>query len=156
MNLRPAVAADIPALVDLWREMWDANRRSDPRLEASPIAESVMAAWMEDQLRSERCRIVVGEAEGRLAGYAAAIIRENPPVVPDQFTGLVTEICVTGTHRRSGLGSRLLEELHLWFRVKHIRQVEVEVSVRNAAARSFWRRHGYGEFIERLRLDLGE
>jgi len=154
VNLRAAAPSDIPALVDLWREMWEANRRADTRLEASPLAETVMAAWMEDLLRSDRCRIVVAEEEGCVVAYGAAVIRENPPVVPEQFTGVLTELSVAGTHRRSGIGARIVEDLHVWFRAKGLRQVEAEVVARNAVALSFWRKRGYTEFIERLRIDL--
>ena len=48
----------------------------------------------------------------------------------------------------------LLEAAHEWFRRRKIPYVEIHVSVRNEAARRFWRKHGYTEFLERLRLEL--
>jgi ribosomal protein S18 acetylase RimI-like enzyme len=80
------------------------------------------------------------------------MILENPPVVPSQFYGYVSEVAVRD--KRRGIGGRLLEAVHAWFREKGLPYVEVNVSVRNAVAGRFWRKQGYSEFLERLRLEL--
>ncbi len=41
-----------------------------------------------------------------------------------------------------------------WFRLLRVAYVETNVSVRNPAARSFWRKRGFGEFLERLRVEM--
>lgn len=151
--VRGARAGDVPALVSLWREMWDFHAATDPRYALSPLAEKVMAAWMEESVRSPRSRLLVAE-EGVPVGYVHGMILENPPVLPVQFHGFVSEIAVAAGARRRGVGERLLLDLHAWFRSQKVTHVEVNVSVRNAVARAFWRKNGYGEFLERLRLEL--
>ena len=80
------------------------------------------------------------------------MILENFPGLPAQFYGRVSEIAVH--RRRAGIGSKLLDAAHAWFRERGVPYVEVDVSVKNAVARAFWRKKGYGEFLERLRYDL--
>lgn len=154
MLTRRASAGDVPAIVALWREMWDYNARLDPRMTATPAANPVMRSWIEGHLESERSLVLVAQEARDLVGYALATILENPPVVPHQFYGYVSELSVTASRRRSGVGTLLLDGVHAWFRTKGIPYAEVTASVRNAPARGFWRRQGYADFVERLRLDF--
>ena len=151
--LRRARTEDIEPIVRLWREMWEFHVPLDPRFEISPAADVVMEKWIEDSLQSERSAVWVAEAApGGLEGYCHATILENPPVVPHVLYGYVSELAVR--RRRRGIGTRLLEAAHAWFREKRLPYAEVNVSVRNAVAGSFWRKQGYSEFLERLRRDL--
>lgn len=153
MNVRRARAEDVPALVRLWREMWDYHEKLDPRYEASPLADTVMTAWIADHLRSERCCVFLAE-DPEPIGYVSGMLLENPPVLPTQFFGFISEVAVTEKARRRGVGERLVEEMHAWFREKRVPYVEVNVSVRNAVSRTFWRKRGYTEFLEHLRREL--
>lgn len=153
VKFRRARGGDVSALVRLWREMWDYHTSLDPRYCASPLADRIMTAWMEEHLRSDRACIVVAEDSGPV-GYISGMILENPPVVPWQFFGFISEIAVSERARRSGVGAGLVREIHGWFRSKRIPYVEVNVSTRNAASRAFWRKNGYGDFLERLRTEL--
>lgn len=154
VGIRRASAADLPAIVALWKEMWDTNAALDPRMEANAMAEMVMRRWMEEHLASDRSEILVADDGGRVVGYALGTILENPPVVPHQFYGYFSDLAVTASGRRRGIGTRLTEALHAWFRSRRLPYVQVNVAARNDGARAFWRRAGYGEFVEQLRMEL--
>ena len=133
--------------------MWDDHVPFDPRFRATPAAETVMAGWIEENMASTRAAVLVAEqAPGAVEGYCLAMILENPPVLPHQFYGYVSEISVR--EKRRGTGAALLRAAHAWFREQGLPYAEINVSVRNDAARAFWRRHGYGDFLERLRIEL--
>ena len=153
MKIREARAEEIPRIVELWSEMWDFHAAFDPHYRKSPLAERVMALWIGENVDSERATVLVAE-EGEIVGYVCGASLENPPVTPDQFFGYVSEIAVTESSRRTGAGGKLLEAIHDWFRGKGVPYVEVNVSVRNGLSRSFWRKNGYGDFLERLRRAL--
>lgn len=151
--VRRARAEDLDALVRLWREMWDYHARVDPHFQATPAAETVMAGWIEENMDAPRSAVLVAErGPGRIEGYCLAMILENPPVLPHQFFGYVSEISVR--EKRRGVGAALLKAAHAWFRERGLSYAEVNVSVRNPEARAFWRGQGYGEFLERLRVEL--
>jgi ribosomal protein S18 acetylase RimI-like enzyme len=153
VNVRRARPEDAPALVRLWREMWEYNQACDPRHAVTPLADRIMEAWIGENVRSERSCVLLAEDPGPV-GYVTGMIVENPPVIPWQFSGFVSELAVTETARRKGIGAALLRELTAWFRGHRLPFVEVHVTVRNALARSFWRKNGYTEFLERLRMEL--
>ena len=154
MLTRRATSGDVDAIVRLWREMWDFNARLDPRMTATPVANPVMKSWVEGHLEGERSLVLVAQDGRELVGYALATILENPPVVPNQFFGYVSELSVTASHRRTGVGTLLLDGVHAWFRAKGLPYAEVTASVRNEISRNFWRGQGYSDFVERLRLDF--
>lgn len=153
MIVRPAVAEDVPRIVELWREMWDYHAAFDSRYATTPFAGEVMAAWIEKNLASETAQVLVAQDRG-LVGYVLGLILENPPVVPWTQFGYVSELAVTASSRRRGAGAALVAAIHAWFRSRGLPYVEVNVSVRNAMSRAFWRKAGYADFLERLRLDL--
>ena len=151
--LRRARTEDVEPMVRLWREMLEFHLPLDPRFEISPAADVVMGKWIEDALQTDRSALFVAEtAPGALDGYCHAMIQEYPPIVPRVLFGYVSELAVH--RRRQGIGSRLLEAAHAWFREKGVTYAEVNVAVKNAVARGFWRKHGYTDFIERLRREL--
>jgi GNAT superfamily N-acetyltransferase len=151
--VRRARTEDVEPIVVLWREMLAYHLPLDPRFEVSPAAPVVMGQWIESALENERSAVFVAEtAPGALEGYCHATIQEYPAIVPRVLCGYLSELAVR--ERRRGIGSRLLETAHAWFREKGITYAEVNVSVKNQVARSFWRKHGYTDFIERLRRDL--
>jgi ribosomal protein S18 acetylase RimI-like enzyme len=154
MAIRPARAADVPAIVRLWREMWDFHVPYDPRFRATPLADEAMARWIEMNLESERAAVFVAEDPPEPpGGYCLALILESFPGLPAQFYGRISEIAVH--RRREGLGTQLLAAAHAWLRSRGVPYVEVDVAVRNPVARAFWRKQGYTDFLERLRLELG-
>jgi ribosomal protein S18 acetylase RimI-like enzyme len=151
--VRRARTEDLDDLVRLWREMWEFHVPFDTRFEITAAADLVMGKWFEETLQNDRALLLVAEeSRGSALGYCHAMILENPPVVPQQFYGYVSEIAVHD--RRRGTGTRLLEGAHAWFREKNLPYSEVNVSVRNAVAGRFWRKQGYSEFLERLRREL--
>lgn len=154
MLTRRATTGDVEAIVSLWREMWDFNARLDPRMVASAVANSVQRRWIEGHLEGERSVVLVAQDGREIVGYALATILENPPIVPHQFFGYVSEMSVAEARRRSGVGTLLLDGVHAWFRTKGLPYAEVTAAVRNQVSRNFWRRQGYSDFVERLRRDL--
>jgi ribosomal protein S18 acetylase RimI-like enzyme len=134
--------------------MWAAQAAADPRMSASPMAEIVVCRSMEEHLACDRSEVLVADDGGRVVGYALGTILENPPVVPDQFYGYVSDVAVTATARRSGVGTRLTDAMHAWFRSRRLPYAQVQVAARSEGGRAFWRRAGYSAFVEQMRMEL--
>ena len=153
--MRRAGSGDVPTLVELWEEMSAVQAAADPRMQTSPMAAAVLNGWFEDHLVGDRSAVFVAEEEGGgIVGYAFGTILENRPFYPDQFCGYFADLSIRASERRTGIGTRLAREMHEWFRSRQLPYVLVNVSALNAGAGAFWRRQGYGEFVENLRMDL--
>ncbi|MHC4608015.1 MAG: GNAT family N-acetyltransferase [Planctomycetota bacterium] len=155
MVVRPAASPDVPRIVALWREMWDLHAKLDPpRYVATPAAEQVIDGWVRDSVREDRSVVLVAEDGGEIAGYLLGMILENPPVVPHQFFGYVSELAVAERKRGAGVGRALLAAAEEWFRAQGLSLVELSVSERNEDAVRFWKREGFSDYLLRLRKEL--
>lgn len=134
--------------------MWDLHTRLDPRFTTSLIANEVMAKWVEENIQDRNSLVIVAMHQERVVGYCLGMILENPPVVTEPLYGYISEIAVEEAFRRKGIGGTLLKEVHRWFKEKNASYIEVNASIYNQISRSFWRRYGYKEFLERLRYEL--
>jgi ribosomal protein S18 acetylase RimI-like enzyme len=154
ITIRRANKNDIGAVVILWREMWNYHTHLDKRFTTTAIANDVMTKWIEENIENENSIVLVAVWDNIIVGYCLGMVLENPPVVTEHLYGYISEIAVKTNLRRYGIGGKLIAEMHLWFRTKNASYVEVNASVYNQISRSFWRKYGYKEFLERLRLEL--
>jgi ribosomal-protein-alanine N-acetyltransferase len=125
--IRPARAEDAEALAALEREVFGPD------------------AWsfgqVSDELSVATRQVAVAETDDEIVGYAAISVAGD---VAD-----LTRIVVADAHRRSGVASELLGMLHEAARQAGAEQVILEVAASNAAAREFYRAHGYVEISRR-------
>jgi len=121
-----AQAADAPAIAELSR---DAVEYGLP--------------WRWTQARVMRCirdastNVVVARHGGSLLGFALMKYGDDE--------AHILLFAVRATHRRAGLGAALLSWLEATAEVAGILRIRLEARAGNAAARSFYRRHGFVE-----------
>ena len=78
---------------------------------------------------------VVAEEEGKIAGFIVS--EENPPLAH------IITLDVTERHRRSGIGTALLQKIEANLAARGVRSILLETAITNEAAVAFWQRHGY-------------
>lgn len=128
--LRPATWRDIPALVDLERQLFP----EEPWSEA--------ALWAELAGRPRRCYLVACEqGSGRLLGYAGLDLAGD---VADVMT-----LAVAPGSQGRGIGGILLESLHDRARSAGAGSMMLEVRSGNEAARGLYAARGYDEVRSR-------
>ncbi|MEW5983468.1 MAG: GNAT family N-acetyltransferase [Acidobacteriota bacterium] len=85
-------------------------------------------------------QFVVAERDGRVVGWAHAVVSEY--VELDAFV-VIGGLVVESTHRRQGIGSLLMREVEEWARKKGYSIVRLWSSVSRTAAHEFYRERGY-------------
>jgi len=123
-TVRSMRAEDLPALLDLWVESWQAAYPS--------IDFHARRGWAENrfaELQRDGARILVGEVDGRLAGLVT--------VAPD--TGYIDQIVVATAVRRRGVAAQLIAAA----RDVSPTVLELHVNQDNAPAVAFYRREGF-------------
>lgn len=129
--IRPATPADVPAVVDLER----ANLGADAWSEAL-VGEGVAGGL-------PTVRYLVAEADGEVAGYAAASI------VAD--IAELQRIAVDLAHRRSGLATQLLAAVVAEAARCGADRLLLEVRETNTDALAFYAARGFAEIDRRAR-----
>jgi len=79
------------------------------------------------------CLVAVDEK--KMVGFL--ISEENPPL------GHIITLDVAATHRRHGVGTKLLNENEEHMAYRGVRTVLLETATTNEAGIAFWERHGY-------------
>jgi len=78
---------------------------------------------------------LVAEENKHILGFILA--EKNPPLAH------IITLDIAPEQRRTGLGSRLLNEMERHFRFHEVRAVLLETAVENESAIAFWEHHGY-------------
>jgi len=154
INVREAVENDIPSMVELWKEMMDFHRERDQVFTRTATGHERWIDFITDHMSKDQSCVLVAECEDQIVGHCLAFITENPPVITTQCYGLFQELAVTANHRRCGIGEELVNQMLKWFRDHNIKRIEVKVSVHNELSTAFWRKMGFGTYLESLSLEI--
>jgi ribosomal protein S18 acetylase RimI-like enzyme len=132
----------------LWLEYMRFHQDIDPIF--TPRDGTVLG-FEEDQVRrlmkSEDGLVLVALDEGRVVGYSLSEIKGPMKGYKLEEFGHVHDVAVTASYRRRGIGEKMLGEIMKWFRSKNINRVELSVVAKNQVAYSFWRKHGFTDYI---------
>jgi ribosomal protein S18 acetylase RimI-like enzyme len=137
VTVRRATDADRETMRSLWDE-WVGDSSIPPW---APDAREDTYAELDVALQEGIA--VVAEDGGEVVGFAAGVLR-------GPLLGEVTELYVTPSSRRRGLGAQLLRAILDGLRERGAEFVNVGVGPENAAARSLY--EGAGFRVEQLRL----
>lgn len=154
VNIWEAVENDVPALVELWKEMMDFHKEHDRLFTRTATGHESWIAFITDHITKDDSCVLVAECGGRIVGHGLAYIVENPPVITTKYYGMFQELAITASRRRRGVGEKLVKEMLKWFQSHNIKRMEVKVSVHNELSTAFWRKMGFATFLESLCLEI--
>ncbi|GEJ99013.1 GNAT family N-acetyltransferase [Streptomyces sp. NPDC003388] len=124
LSLRPALPADLDAVLAFWRTAAEGTSISDDR------------AGVERLVARDPGALILAEVEGELAGTVIAGF--------DGWRCHLYRLAVDPGRRRQGIGSALLAAAEERFAVLGGRRADAMVLVRNETAHHAWRAAGYG------------
>ncbi|MGW4438176.1 GNAT family N-acetyltransferase [Streptomyces sp. NPDC004596] len=124
LSLRPALPADLDAVLAFWRTAAEGTSISDDR------------AGVERLLARDPGALILAELEGELAGTVIAGF--------DGWRCHLYRLAVDPGRRRQGIGSALLAAAEERFAALGGRRADAMVLVRNETAHHAWRAAGYG------------
>lgn len=147
--IRPATQKDVESMVILWTEFMDFHSERDPWFKRSDTGHLRFAEFVAERIADEKSIVLVAEVDGKIVGHAIAEISSRLPVYEPEDYGQIMDVAIAETHRRSGIGEKLVEELFRIFHERGIRRVEVGMSVSNESATAFWRKMGFVPYMQK-------
>ncbi|MBS7637079.1 ribosomal protein S18-alanine N-acetyltransferase [Candidatus Bathyarchaeota archaeon] len=90
-------------------------------------------------LQNQNCISLIAKENNKIIGFVIGMVY----VEDDVLTGHILTIDVSPSHRRKGVGIKLLQELEKIFRDKHVKISRLEVREGNIAALSLYQKLGY-------------
>jgi GNAT superfamily N-acetyltransferase len=137
-TIRVATPHDIPRLIELGKELGDIHRELGDDEFWAPSSDI-----FEEHLSKDNSKILVAVEIERIVSYCLATITSQPPDFGSKFYGTINELLVTDSHRRQGIGEKMVHELEQWFHSKGISRIEVGVAANNDKAATFWQKMRY-------------
>lgn len=156
MEITKATDAHIPEIVEVWKEFMDFHKDIDPNLAMSKNGHLKFADHLRDLIEAEENHILVVLDKNRVVGYSLSQVRKNTPVFERETIGLISDMAVTSDYRRQGIGEKMLRIILEWFAVQGIDRIELSVIARNQVGYSFWKKHGFKDYLHRLYLETSQ
>lgn len=156
MEVVEARKSDIPAILEIWKELMDFHVPFDPRYTLSDDAEESMGKNLERLIEAEDALVIMAVENTKVLGFGIARIDKYPPVFVKQICGTIEDLAVSSEHRRKGIGELILKEILGWFRSQGIDRVELRVASMNTVGYSFWRKQGFTDYMHIMYRDLPE
>jgi GNAT superfamily N-acetyltransferase len=135
VRVRPAIAADLPGLVELLQVLFsiEADFQLDPERQRRGLA--AMLSHPDQRV------VLLAEAEGQVVGMATGQL-----VISTAEGGaacLVEDVVVAAAWRGHGIGGWLLDQLACWARKRGATRLQLVADRENDAALRFYDRRGW-------------
>ena len=143
MDIRKAETRDIPGMIDLLLQVGEVHHRIRPDLFRSG-AQKYDENALEQLLKDPNRPIFAAVADGKLLGYCFCILeitRDNP-VLMDQKSLYIDDLCVDETARGRHVGSALYDYACAYAREIHCDTVTLNVWCGNDSAMAFYESRG--------------
>ncbi len=154
ITIRPAAAADLSAIQELWKEFMDFHQARDPFFTRLPEAHQDFGLFMKRNLNKDDWLVLVAVDGHRVVGYGSAAEMSYPPIYQNPRYGYIQDVAVTHGYRGQGIGRQLFERMAAWFKERGISRMELEVAVTNELSQAFWQKMGFQPFTQKLTLNV--
>lgn len=154
VRVRSARHSDVPALSSIWQELMDLHEGRDQRF---ALADDAVARWRalaHEILGREDGFLSLAEVDGQPVGFCLGWVAKNPAIYRVAEVGFISEIAVTSSSRRHGVGSALIAAARSWFRGRHVSEFQLSTAVWNQDAQDFWAANGGEALLVRYRFDV--
>ena len=153
ISIETCTPDDVAPIAGLWMCMMEEHRGFESRLQLSELAESAYKNYLSIQVRSRRSRVLIARDGDEIVGFICGYIAQNLPMfLPSEF-GYISDLYVISSRRSSGLGRKLVDEMHDWFDQEGIDCTQLQVYRANGDGHAFWNRMGYEAFFDRMWRD---
>ncbi len=147
LNIRKATRADLPAIIELWKELMDFHSNLDPFYSRSQAGPENFLNWIEKEMENDNGELFVADSSGKILGYIKIGVSNYPPVFELNEYGMISDTAVAGEHRRKGIGEALYLHAMDWFDTKGIERVELRVANVNPVSQGFWSKMGFTPYM---------
>jgi GNAT superfamily N-acetyltransferase len=154
--VREAVYSDGDVLCGMWLELLHYMAHLDTRVQ---VADDARRRWIADYpiwLRNDGRCILIAEIHTEPVGYVSSRLAWPLPIFREAVELYVDEIYVSPTHRRSGIGQRLVSTVRAWGEQHGAFRVRLQTLSLAPESRAFWAALGGSEFAIEYVIDDGE
>ena len=148
MIIRDGALKDKQQVFKLWVEMTKYHREIS--IIDYDFVENFAELWIryyKRNVRSKNKKAIVAERNGKLVGYLLGTIKERPPIFKIKHHAFITDVAVTKSERKKGIGSEMVKEFETWAHEKKVKYIGLDVVSENELGKSFWDKQGFSTIL---------
>ena len=138
----------------LWTEITRYHEPIDPLFRMRPDSSGELDEFLRKIMRDPDALILVYELDENLIGLCIVRLDYAPAIMHETVRAQITDLGVSESTRRMGIGTQLVEEALAWVRTAGVERVEVQVAAGNKASQAFWRARGFADLMDVLHKRL--
>jgi ribosomal protein S18 acetylase RimI-like enzyme len=156
MDIRPATAADVPAVVPMVERLAQfLAERDRAKYEPLPQLGDMYRSWLATRAADPRSVFLVAEREpSRLAGFLIGTVEREIPIYRLNEYGFIHDVWVEPEYRNEGLARQMVTLAAERFREIGVRQVRLDVLVGNAPAQALFESCGFRSSVLEMLLEF--
>ncbi len=157
MLIRPATAADVPAVLPMVEAISSLHEKWDPDkyTKVGNIAE-MYRSWLASRTKDGKSVFLVAEREGVLVGFLVATIEHEIPIYKIDQYAFIHDLWVDATYRNEGIARQMVTLAIERFTEMGVKQVRLETAATNDAARTLFSKCGFRVSTIDMLMQLGE
>ncbi|HEX8911009.1 MAG TPA: GNAT family N-acetyltransferase [Humisphaera sp.] len=160
MTIRPATAADLPAVLPMVRKEAAFHEGLDPaKYPYRSDPGEVYRGWLTKRVTDERSVFLVADAAGRgepprPVGFLIGMVEAEIPIYRVREFGFVHDVWVDDDYRHEGVGRQLVMRAVERFKEIGVVQVRLDVVHTNEAARKLFEQCGFRPSVTEMLVEL--
>ena len=153
MKILTANEEHVPWIVEIWKEFIDFHRDIDPFFTRSRKGHIRFEQFLREMMESQDGLVLIATFQDEPVAYSISKINRYPPVFLLSDYGYICDMAVKSTHRRKGIGERMLLEILKWFDARGMKRIELRVIAKNKMGVSFWKKMGFETYAHAMFLE---
>jgi ribosomal protein S18 acetylase RimI-like enzyme len=154
ISIRSATKEDAAELLELWKAFMKDTESLDRPIPTHPENAARWQEFIKRLIEEDPRQIQVAEQNDVLVGYLVCQKVVTTPLDMGYNWSYVSDIYVTPTHRRKGLGKRLLQATIGYLKSEGSEHIRLAVWHRNKVAIQIYEQLGFKEHMNILQIDL--
>lgn len=156
--IRRATPDDVPTLGELGALLVRTHHGFDPKrfIDATPHTEAGYASYLGEQLAEPNAVVFVAVHGDRVIGYAYAGLEGRDYMALRGPAGALYDIVVDPTHRRGGVGRKLLDATLAFLRARGAPRVVLSTAERNEGAQHLFASAGFRRTMIEMTRELDD
>ncbi|KKN41684.1 hypothetical protein LCGC14_0720790 [marine sediment metagenome] len=155
MQIILANKSHFPQILEVWKEFMDYHKSLDLFFNRRENGHLNFEKYICELINSNEGQVLVALEDYMVVGYSIALIQYYPPVFNSNTYGLINDLAISESHRRKGIGEQMLVRMFEWFKIQGLDRIELRVAVNNQIGYSFWKKHGFKDYLHVLYIQRG-
>ena len=121
-----------------------------------PLRQNAHIKWQEhlrELMKSGDNHVLVVLDNNHVIGFTISQIKNHGEMWEHDNFGFISDMAVKAEYRRKGIGEQMLTRINEWLESRYIDRIELDVISQNQVGYSFWKKHGFKNYIHHLYLD---